>query len=199
MKRTPMPPPSAPLTRGKPMPARAKPMPRSAIRRADRDGQADAAGPGTGAPQQVPKPYRPPRGFTEATRRLIYARDRKSCVRCGVYIPSSPWHGSVQHRRSRGLGGTSLPWVSLPGNGTTACGSGTTGCHGWMESEPDDAGRFGWRIDKNGLLLATAVPVLYAALGEVRLLDDFGGFTVLAHVGDVLADDGFDVGAFMEV
>jgi hypothetical protein len=26
------------------------------------------------------------------------------------------------------------------------CGSGTTGCHGWVEENPDTAGEFGWHV-----------------------------------------------------
>jgi hypothetical protein len=42
---------------------------------------------------------------------------------------------SVHHRKPRGLGGgKGRPWINEPPNLLAICGSGTTGCHGWVES-----------------------------------------------------------------
>lgn len=41
---------------------------------------------------------------------------------------------STQHRVPRGLGGSSTSWINDPANLVTVCGDGTTGHHGWLES-----------------------------------------------------------------
>lgn len=40
---------------------------------------------------------------------------------------------SVQHRRAQGMGGTSLAETHSLANHLLLCGTGTTGCHGWVE------------------------------------------------------------------
>lgn len=42
---------------------------------------------------------------------------------------------SVQHRRARGAGGTSLETTNFLDNLLLLCGTGTTGCHGWVETQ----------------------------------------------------------------
>lgn len=42
---------------------------------------------------------------------------------------------SVQHRRAQGAGGTSLDTVHQLSNLLFVCGDGTTGCHGWLETQ----------------------------------------------------------------
>ncbi|WP_407662394.1 HNH endonuclease [Mycolicibacterium palauense] len=59
-------------------------------------------------------------------RRLVAQRSGGRCERCGRYGPTT-----MHHRVKRSHGG---PW-SLT-NITAVCGSGTTGCHGWIESHP---------------------------------------------------------------
>lgn len=49
-----------------------------------------------------------------------------ACVRCGQSAQS--WH----HRVSSGRGGPTDRYNCVP-----LCGSGTTGCHGWVEAHPD--------------------------------------------------------------
>jgi hypothetical protein len=63
-------------------------------------------------------------------------------------------------------------------------GTGTTGCHGWVEGEGKlEALAKGWRLSPNGLALPVDVPVLYEARREVRLLDDRGGSRLLFVLG----------------
>ena len=47
---------------------------------------------------------------------------------------------SVQHRRARGAGGTSLEATHFLDNLLLLCGTGTTGCHGWVETQERAAG-----------------------------------------------------------
>ena len=77
-------------------------------------------------------------GPTKTTRRLVLARDRYACVCCGRSVLDQPY--SLQHRVARGVGGTSDPAINYPENLLTMLGTGTTGCHGRVESrsDPDD-------------------------------------------------------------
>lgn len=61
-------------------------------------------------------------------RRVIAERCGGRCERCGA-----PEY-TVHHRRKRSQGGT---WC--PSNLLALCGSGTTGCHGWVENNPTAA------------------------------------------------------------
>jgi len=44
------------------------------------------------------------------------------------------------------MGGTKAGWANLPGNLILVCGSGTTGCHGKIESFRDMSYRAGWLL-----------------------------------------------------
>lgn len=48
---------------------------------------------------------------------------------------------SVQHRRAQGSGGTDLGEVHCLANLLLLCGTGTTGCHGWVECQERAAAR----------------------------------------------------------
>lgn len=69
----------------------------------------------------------------QAARLLVLTR---SGGRCELAIPGVCLGvaGTVHHRLKRSAGG---PWS--PSNLLRACGSGTTGCHGWTEAHPADA------------------------------------------------------------
>lgn len=111
-------------------------------------------------------------GPSRAVRNLVWERDGGVCVRCGV-----PVHGvySLQHRRARGMGGTRRGDANSPANLILMCGSATTGCHGWVESHPGEAARYGYRITQT--TDPAAAPVLYPD-GWVQL-DHDGRRTVL--------------------
>ena len=70
-------------------------------------------------------------GPTPATREAVALRAHYQCERC-----YTPVHGqaSVHHRRPRRMGGTKRSDSNEPANLLLLCGSGTTGCHGWVES-----------------------------------------------------------------
>ena len=61
-------------------------------------------------------------------RAAVKARDKGICVRC--LGPGSDW----DHRKNRSQLGR---WEPL--NGQTLCGSGTSGCHGWVTQNPSAA------------------------------------------------------------
>lgn len=120
-------------------------------------------------------------GFSLATVQLIVARDRGACALCGRVVThlqrGVAW--SIHHRRARGAGGTSVRWVNAASNGITLCGSGTTGCHHWVESHPREALRLGLIVSINGRLRADEVPVTHRVLGVGFLTDDGGWVPVV--------------------
>lgn len=78
--------------------------------------------------------------FTQAAREAIYEAGGGRCVGCGSA------QVTAQHRRARGMGGTSRDEVGYAVNGVPLCGSGTAGCHGWTEGHPLMGELLGWRL-----------------------------------------------------
>lgn len=60
----------------------------------------------------------------------VHQRSRQRCERCGT-ANATRW--SLHHRKPRGMGGTKDPMINSPANLLLLCGSGTEGCHGWIE------------------------------------------------------------------
>lgn len=127
-------------------------------------------------------PPRKPRrdtGPTKTTRTTVWTRAGGRCEVCG-----GPLAGvcgfSMHHRRARGMGGSSRTELNSPSNLVLACGSGTTGCHGNLESHREQA-------YADGLLLhdgqdPAQVPVLLAdptnpARRRLVLLNDDGTYS----------------------
>jgi hypothetical protein len=75
-------------------------------------------------------------GPTPATRETVAVRAGYHCELC--YTPISG-QASIHHRRPRRMGGTRRSDVNEPANLMLLCGSGTTGCHGWVESHRKNA------------------------------------------------------------
>jgi hypothetical protein len=78
--------------------------------------------------------------FSPAARAAIIEAGHGRCVGCGAEPVTT------QHRRARGMGGTSRVALGHPANGVPLCGDGTRGCHGWTEHHPTDAALLGWRL-----------------------------------------------------
>lgn len=86
-------------------------------------------------PDRLAKPVR--RSMPEGRcRRIVAARDDGRCQRCGLMGPVS-----MHHRLNRSQRGQ---WS--PENIVTLCGSGTTGCHGWVTENPAEAAADGWTV-----------------------------------------------------
>jgi HNH endonuclease len=80
----------------------------------------------------------PNSGPSAKLRALVEARD-KGCVRCGAVVPRD--EDSVHHRIPRGRGGENTAENLL-----LLCGSGTTGCHGYVESHRTEAYNHGYLV-----------------------------------------------------
>lgn len=105
----------------------------------------------------------------QATVDAVQARSGGACERCGT---TTAMRWSLHHRRPRGMGGTKRSDVHLPSNLILLCGSGTEGCHGWVESNRATSYELGLLVysqDDPG-----SIPVSLRR-GRV-LLDDEGGW-----------------------
>ncbi len=73
-------------------------------------------------------------------RRIVRLRSEGDCeVRIKGFCLGRATN--FQHRKNRSQGGL---W--LPSNGLDVCGSGTTGCHGWIHANPEKAYASGWSV-----------------------------------------------------
>ncbi len=112
-------------------------------------------------------------GPDKATAVAVLDRDGWCCVRCGGAL----WgvrgvEYSLQHRRARGMGGSRRGGTNAPQNLIGLCGSATTGCHGWVESNRAEAESNGWAVKFNSDPLL--VPVAHWERGLIWLLADGG-------------------------
>jgi hypothetical protein len=73
-------------------------------------------------------------------------RAANCCERCGQSVLDIP--ASIHHRQARGMGGTRNAATNKPWNLVLLCGTGTTGCHGWVESNRAEAKKTGWLVSK---------------------------------------------------
>ncbi len=107
-------------------------------------------------------------GFPESVRQTVYQRANYCCERCGIYAQG----GSVHHRRPRGMGGDKRAATSTAANALLLCGSGTTGCHGWVESNREEAYARGLLVRRHDDPAAVPVELLYGTF----LLNVDGGY-----------------------
>ena len=107
-------------------------------------------------------------GFTERVRALIWTRDQGHCGRCGRGLNREGGMHEFHHRRPRGVGGTSVEWVNLPGNGVLLCRT----CHQHVESNRSWAADAGFLVSMNGWATASQVLIEHRVHGKVFLLDD---------------------------
>ena len=75
-------------------------------------------------------------GFTPKTVKLVLEREGGRCFWCRKWIASGirGIDYSIHHRCPRGAGGTKAAWSSAASNALALCGTGTEGCHGWVEA-----------------------------------------------------------------
>lgn len=97
--------------------------------------------------------------FTAATvRAAFFDREQERCFRCRRPLRfEDRGHGwSAHHRKPRGMGGTSDLAVANIANCLILCGTGTTGCHGWVESWRAIAEDFGYLIRREARIATPA-------------------------------------------
>jgi hypothetical protein len=87
--------------------------------------------------------------FNDRARGAIYEIGQRRCIGCGRSDITA------QHRRPRGMGGTSNVVIGHPANGVPLCGDGVRGCHGWAESNREDARLLGWLLTPDEDALGT--------------------------------------------
>lgn len=75
-----------------------------------------------------------------------------------------------------------FPGLHSPANLIHLCGSGTTGCHGWVHNHPKTAMEYGWIVSM-GEDHPETVPVWDAHRGWL-LLDNQGGYTLCDRDGN---------------
>jgi hypothetical protein len=89
--------------------------------------------------------------ISEATKAIVRDRSSGVCEVC-LAVPATNFH----HRRARGMGGTKRN-IHGPDWVLHLCGSGTTGCHGYIESHPEISYAKGWKI--RGTHTPATIPV----------------------------------------
>lgn len=111
------------------------------------------------------------------------------CRRCGISVVHAA--RSIHHRQPRGAGGTRGREAHRLSLLVLLCGSGTTGCHGWVESNRSEARELGWLISKFEPVDPQSIPLRWSDLADVEhpdelfLLDD--GTTI--HSNAITAGD----------
>ena len=121
--------------------------------------------------RKTPAPSR----FSQETKALIYARDHGRCQACGQLVTRSPWGYSFQHRIRAGMGGSKAWYINSPANGILLCGSGTTGCHGRIETTAEGgqmALEVGWALPRNQPGIDPADHPVATPRGWMRLTHD---------------------------
>ena len=106
---------------------------------------------------------------TDETRRTVQRRDRYRCAMCDRET-GSHWSGdSIHHRRMRSHG-SGYERLHEPENLLTLCGSGTTGCHGWVHAHPNRAYQLGYLVSMSDDPIGQ--PVYYRTGGWQQLHAD---------------------------
>lgn len=112
-------------------------------------------------------------------RERLWARSGGMCEKCGQ-APATNWH----HRKNKSQGGR-----DNLANALALCGSGTTGCHGYVTVEREDAFDKGWAVRR---AFDPAETPVYRLEQWVLLTDD--GHVFVPPVGrDRCVRCGFDV------
>lgn len=112
--------------------------------------------------------------LTPKVRETVSERDQWRCTRCGEHVQFRTV--SIHHRRPAGSGGSRRPETHLPANLILLCGSGVTGCHGWVESHRTESYELGLLVHQGIDPAGVSVQTYRGRL----LLDNEGFFTEVA-------------------
>lgn len=116
-------------------------------------------------------------GPTQAQRDRVARRAAWSCeVCCLVLHDGTSWvePHSFHHRRPRGMGGTTQADANAAYQLLLVCGTGTTGCHGEIESNRQHALDLGWLVSQHADPATT--PVWVGLLARHVLLTADGDY-----------------------
>lgn len=108
-------------------------------------------------------------GVSKSTRLEVLTRAKYRCEKCGVSL-SETFYYSLHHRTPRGMGGSREVRLNLPSNLVAICGSGTTGCHGWIESNRSVSEDEGWLVSRYQEV--AEVPLFISGVGWRYLTDE---------------------------
>lgn len=115
---------------------------------------------------------------TRGTINVVWARDLSRCFRCAIMLHYGQGGYSIHHRQPRGMGGSRDPAINDPANLLLLCGSGVTGCHGWVESNRPEATDLGLLVSRNSRYSPIEVPVQRWG-GQMVRLDADGGIEIV--------------------
>jgi 5-methylcytosine-specific restriction protein A len=115
--------------------------------------------------------------FNPKARAAIYEIGQGRCIGCGRSDLTA------QHRRPRGMGGTSEVSIGHPANGVPLCGDGVRGCHGWAEKNRTDALLLGWLLGPHEPAVGTP---FWSRIWGWRAwhVDDEDGFPSVVYVDE---------------
>ncbi len=119
----------------------------------------------------MPKRYT---GATPLVRMSVVMRGGGKCEICNKALNNSTYV-SLHHRKPRKMGGSKDTALNEPSNLMMICGSGTTGCHGYVESHRELSYENGWLV--HSYENPATKPVLIRNTSV--LLDDFGGYVAI--------------------
>ena len=108
----------------------------------------------------------------QKTRQAVYERDEWCCRRCGINVEHRPEFRSIHHRQGRR--GSDAHRMS---NLVLLCGSGTTGCHGYLTEHPAEAYAGGWSVKRISVDDPEEVPI-HVQGGLLWLTDEAGAWTL---------------------
>ncbi len=98
------------------------------------------------------------RPIKPAVLTAVLTRAGHACEVCRTDLVGDRGEGwSIHHRRPHGMGSTNWVGIDRPPNLLAVCGSGTTGCHGAIESNRTAAYEAGWLVSQYHDPATTAV------------------------------------------